>query len=306
MEPSVECGKYLVERALYPEEKQQLETEDVYIAKIAPAQTSRIIQFSNKNLPKLDQIEHVKRVKRTDSDMLFILTQCRLLDRERLDALIQNTEWAMLDISIGQVPKTPPYTREQLEQWKQVWPVTYRPPPKLKNLEFTADEKAYIEMCLQMTENLKSTDMGNRPVAVVIGNSRLRRVIAQATDTTSESKHPLNHAVMNCIAKVAEIEVARLADGAKVPAKRSHELGEHDLCQNQEPDTFGYLCEGLDVFTSKEPCVMCTMALVHSRIGRLFFLQASSSGGISYYDMHTHKSLNHHFVALKCNRLLQE
>ncbi|KAI9474777.1 hypothetical protein BX667DRAFT_516160 [Coemansia mojavensis] len=204
---SVECGKYLVERVLYPEEKQQLETEDVYIATIAPAQTSR---------------------------------------REQLDALIQNTEWAMLDISIGQVPKTPPYTREQLEQWKQIWPVTYRPPPKLKNLEFEADEKAYIEMCLQMTEKLKSAASGNRPVAVVIGNSQLRRVIAQATDTTYESKNPLNHAVMNCIANVAEIEVARLADGSEVPTKRSHEQSEHELGQNEEPDTFGYLCEGLD------------------------------------------------------------
>ncbi|KAJ2850480.1 tRNA-specific adenosine deaminase subunit tad3 [Coemansia brasiliensis] len=245
---SVECGKYLVERVLYPEEQQQLETEDVYIASITPAQTSRIIQFTNKVLPKLDGIEHVKRVNRTDSGMFFVLSQCRLLDRGQLDALIQDTEWKMLDIAVGKIPKTPPYTREQYEQWKQIWPVTFRPPLKLKRIEFGSDEKAYIETCLQMAEKLKdeSADTGNRPVAAIIGNSRQHRIIAQAADTTSESKNPLNHAVMNCIARVAEMEVARLADSLEVPTKRSHGQSENELVENEEHDTAGYLCEGLD------------------------------------------------------------
>ncbi|KAJ1836218.1 hypothetical protein LPJ63_000476 [Coemansia sp. RSA 2711] len=57
----IECGNYSIERIPYEEETQKLDTEDVYIAQIAPTQTARILQFIGKTLPKLDGIEHVKR-----------------------------------------------------------------------------------------------------------------------------------------------------------------------------------------------------------------------------------------------------
>lgn len=41
----------------------------------------------------------------------------------------------------------------------------------------------------------------------------------------------------------------------------------------------------------------CSMALVHSRIGRVFYGRSNNaSGGLgSYYKIHTHHALNHHF-----------
>ena len=46
----------------------------------------------------------------------------------------------------------------------------------------------------------------------------------------------------------------------------------------------------------------CCMALLHSRVQRVFFCHSNpSSGGLcSQYKLHLHRSLNHHFRVYKC------
>ncbi|KAH8416100.1 hypothetical protein KR222_008203 [Zaprionus bogoriensis] len=57
-----------------------------------------------------------------------------------------------------------------------------------------------------------------------------------------------------------------------------------------------YLCTGYDVYLLREPCLMCAMALVHSRAKRIFFLEPSANGALSSsFQLHAVKELNHHY-----------
>ncbi|XP_061392715.1 probable inactive tRNA-specific adenosine deaminase-like protein 3 [Musca vetustissima] len=57
-----------------------------------------------------------------------------------------------------------------------------------------------------------------------------------------------------------------------------------------------YLCTGYDVYLWQEPCLMCAMALIHSRAKRVFFVKASDNGSLSSrFQLHSVPELNHHY-----------
>ena len=58
-----------------------------------------------------------------------------------------------------------------------------------------------------------------------------------------------------------------------------------------------YLLTSLSLFTTHEPCVMCSMALIHSRVKEVFYLhpmpQTGGCGGLACLP--TLKGVNHRF-----------
>lgn len=103
------------------------------------------------------------------------------------------------------------------------------------------------------------------------------RIICEALD--ERASHPLYHSVMRGIHRVSE------------------------LIRNSPRPPFaeGYLCTGLDLHVYREPCTMCAMALVHSRIARVFFVvQCPDRGSLaSNYHLHAIRELNHRFKVYK-------
>jgi len=154
---------------------------------------------------------------------------------------------------------------------------------------------------------------GEYPIAALIYNPQTATNLALAHDTRTSTSHPLHHAVMNCIDLVAARERANIGRDAGsceacIPAKRKSEEDELSLVgaeTNQKEVNAAsrpaYLCTGYDLYVSHEPCVMCSMALVHSRITRVFYCRPSRScGGLgSVYYIHSQHNLNHHFKVFR-------
>lgn len=81
---------------------------------------------------------------------------------------------------------------------------------------------------------------------------------------------------------------------------------------NSSDNNGPYLCTGYDLYITREPCVMCSMALLHSRIHRVFYAHAFPSfGGLgSKFKIHCLEGTNHHFevfsglLETECRQLL--
>jgi len=61
--------------------------------------------------------------------------------------------------------------------------------------------------------------------------------------------------------------------------------------------------KGLYIFTKKEPCIMCAMALIHARVDRLYFCdEREKDGGIIKHELYSKSPpLNHKYLAFKVN-----
>ena len=134
-----------------------------------------------------------------------------------------------------------------------------------------------------------SQNCDQKPSMVAIVTDSCHKII---TCCKSQVKtHPLRHAVLVAIDSVAQLQ--RSVDSRE------------DI--DNKVKTESYLCTGYDFYLNYEPCLMCAMALVHSRIRRLFFLESDTSVGDDYccdraitlHKFHLLPKLNHHFESWK-------
>ena len=160
-------------------------------------------------------------------------------------------------------------------------------------------------------------DRARGEVASCSGDRTTRRAQPTAAPAgtgapAGEAGHPLGHAVMACIgASAAKYHVFTgsadpLEPGEQPRAKRLKNSGLSEAAltlsgRGANPAIRAvqdqYVCTGFDVFLSHEPCPMCAMALVHSRVARVFYAHPYPECGAlgSVHSLHTIKSLNHSF-----------
>jgi len=127
-----------------------------------------------------------------------------------------------------------------------------------------------------------SCDPVDLPIAATLINPKTSEVLLTAQDTRISSHNPLNHSVMNLLNALSSLP-------QPTPAEDEEEQ---------------YYASMYDVYTTHEPCVMCCMALVHSRVRRLVFWQGmrtgrSQIGWLKGEEQEDRGTLNHRYMCFR-------
>ncbi|KAI9007359.1 cytidine deaminase-like protein [Gaertneriomyces semiglobifer] len=303
-----------IEQVLGDEHHRTLETADIFTADVDPKQTSRLMKLMNQAYP-IAPLEHLKRVKKVKTNagekLLFLLAPMASSTVAELQTFLGEHAITHGEISLAQASRYAAVTRKQFEEWRLLWPMSFHETAIRIDPPLTTQEIAVAQEFISLAHNEAdaSANNGGHVNGAVIVDPITRTVVARAAD--SRDRHPLEHVTMNCIRMVAEREIIRRqrqgaplresnGDEIDLGKKRKHELS--DVSQNSAEieegaaGKGGYLCTDLDLYVVDEPCAMCAMALVHSRIARVFYAKRKPHGGLgSAYKIHVHPSLNHHY-----------
>jgi len=226
---------------------------------------------------------HVKRVKKyshEDGQLTFSIilgVEDLSVGKEELQAF---SERFGLEAIRDKIPKHAPLTQLQMQECTKIWPMASRsftlttPDPAIFTNQELLQMEHYMSLATIQAEKAKSE--GHKPVGCVIVSADWK-LITQAHDLSA--MHMLKHAALNCIDNVSVLELEK----------------------REAEDEDSYLCTEYKMSITDEPCVMCSMALLHSRIAMVVYKHPSpQTGGLgSKYKIHCTKSLNHHFHVYK-------
>lgn len=222
------------------------------------------------------------------ADLFALLCKCPPFDNGKITPRVFHVT----------VPSLAPISAEQSEQWsEQYWPISYKntnpygPHPSLvaRNQAEIEDQVAkWLELARSAGQSISEKCLGESLGVVVVDQTKSTpEVIAVAGDcrwrspTGAIEQHQgtgnvMAHGVHRAIAMVAKKRL-RAADTDPATLDRSLFCDapltdveqEHYIKDNINQS--GYLCVDLDIYLTHEPCVMCSMAILHSRFRRCIF-----------------------------------
>ncbi|TSW62338.1 putative inactive tRNA-specific adenosine deaminase-like protein 3 [Bagarius yarrelli] len=285
---------------------------DAYAAPITDKrQTSRLVKDLSVVHPLAD-LQHIKRVRaRRDEkephalEVLVCLVSDVLTRPQRptLIDLLSSKDFNVKGLGepfLVRIPARAPLTRPQFERASRHWPTSFHEDKRvtlgLKGQLFTSGQKAKFQeyMTAAVEAARAGREEGMEAVGAAIIDPKSGQILAVGHDLSRD--HPLQHAAMVCIDLVAWGQGGGVYRYEKHPACRYTASDPQLSSGASEEGVQPYICTGYELYITREPCVMCAMALVHSRISRVFYGTSSPDGALgTKYKIHCQKGLNHHF-----------
>lgn len=210
------------------------------------------------------------------------------------------------------VPLFPPISDQQAKQWsRNYWPTIYRRNnpfgPHLNVISHAEDEiydrvGDWMNLARYAGDAVSQSLLGEPVGAVIVdrNSDRTPLLIAAAGDARwsevlgnvrSGCGNVMAHAVMRAIGLVARKRRGITEEEASKESNLDRSNNRADrLLTSVEAKAYsigrlapgGYLCLGLEIYVTHEPCVMCSMAILHSRFARVVFgTRLPRTGGIA-------------------------
>lgn len=253
---------------------------------------------------------HIKRIKKivegktTKLSVVLCSSRCVPSGEQQLSEYLLEfnnkvDSFPFTNLSVeNKVPLLSPPTKELATSWsREYWPMVWYGDPNDQILNDMVFDMSMIRDVLNQITLLSQgqVENGNKVpvVTAFVSPDRIKDEVIYAIDTRSDvGCLPLDHSIMNGINKVA----LRRLDRRK-PGKDSKTV--------DNKDDAAYLCLDYDVYTTHEPCSMCAMALIHSRVKRCIFIRQMERTGALLpssgdgYCMHSNKRLNSKYEVFK-------
>ena len=136
--------------------------------------------------------------------------------------------------------------------------------------------KRFITTAIHLSQRTQEKPPFNLPIATLIVDPSTSRILASTYDTRISSCQPLNHSILTAINLLA-ISPIQEQSGKK--------RGDR------------YYASGYDFYTTHEPCIMCCMAMIHSRARRcVFWKEMQYTGGKS---LGWNKEMKHKYMTFQ-------
>ncbi|KAH8739214.1 hypothetical protein FG386_000690 [Cryptosporidium ryanae] len=215
------------------------------------------------------------------------------------------------------IPRTPPYSRERYSELSKTWPLTYLRPkwsPEVLSDDVKCRANRFINLAaeigrafngrgcvIELKGKVVSTGVGARDASYpwmhsfisAVNNFSDRLVGRELGNKSKRSKNATDRAAAGSARQEAEQESAD--DLVELGPGFRHVSRDDAISSSELKDQ--YLCTNCVVYFSHEPCISCSMALVHSRVSRVFYLNRDEEKGFlgSKHKLHCVPELNHHY-----------
>lgn len=245
-----------------------------------------------------------------------IVSETKDVTKEELVETIAGVEGVDGQVFLSKIPipLLAPTSQIQAAMWSsQFWPTVYRknnplgPHPSIVARgtdEIKEDASVWMALAHKVALEAKISGIGEAVgAAIVQRDENGTQLVALAGDARYQAEktdilanNTMSHCVLRAISMVAQklVRHERRAAGFELPIP----VLEYDAFQDQpllalekecfaqeHPNKDGYLCHGLELYVTHEPCVACSMGILHSRMGKVVFCNhMPRTGGLSSDD----------------------